>query len=70
MNKFAGLKCLTETKLQILYDSVYHTCYHMVEKGCQMVLTLAAYIVGPIIFLNLPPALQIYWNVLSLSFSE
>ena len=34
---FVGLKCLTETKIQILCDHVDHTRFHIVEMGCQMV---------------------------------
>ena len=44
---FVGLKCLTETKIQILYDHVDHTCFHIVEMGCQMVQLSSAHIVGP-----------------------
>ena len=36
-NTFVGLKCLTETKIQILYDHVDHTRFHIVEMGCQIV---------------------------------
>ena len=36
-NTFVGLKCLTETKIQILYDLVDYTRFHIVEMGCQMV---------------------------------
>ena len=36
-NTFVGLKCLTETKIQILYDNVDYTRFHIVEMGCQMV---------------------------------
>ena len=36
-NTFVGLKCLTETKIQILYDHVDHTRFHVVEMGCQIV---------------------------------
>ena len=46
-NKFVGLKCLTETKIQILYDHDDHTRFHIVEMGCQMVQLLSANIVGP-----------------------
>ena len=28
---FVGLKCLTETKIQILYDHVDHTRFHIVD---------------------------------------
>ena len=47
---------LTETKIQILYDHVGHTRFHIVEMGCQMVQLLSAYIVGPTMFVNLTPA--------------
>ena len=41
MNKFAGLKCLTETILLYKFCMIlFITRYHMVEKGCQMALTL------------------------------
>ena len=54
---FIGLKCLTETKIQILYDHVDHTRFHIVEMGCRhLVQLLSAYIVGPTMFLNLTPA--------------
>ena len=53
---FLGLKCLTETKIQILHDHVDHTLFHIVEMGCQMVQLLSAYIVGPTMFINLTPA--------------
>ena len=39
---FVRLKCLTETKIQSLYDHVDHTRFHSVEMGCQMVQLLAA----------------------------
>ena len=42
-----GLKCLTETKIQII-----------VEMGCQIVQLLSAYTVGPTMFANLTPALD------------
>ena len=58
---FVGLKCLTETKIQILYDHVDHTRFYIVEMGCQMVQLLSAYIVGPTMFVNLTPAL-VSWN--------
>ena len=54
---FVGLKCLTETKIQILCDHVDHTRFHIVEMGCQMVQRLSADIVGPTMFVNLTPAL-------------
>ena len=50
---FAGLKCLTETKIQILCDHVSHTRSHTVEMGCQMVQLLSAHIVGPTMCVNL-----------------
>ena len=43
---FVGLKCLTETKIQILCDHVDHTRFHIVEMGCQMVQRLSAHIVS------------------------
>ena len=55
MNKFVGLKYLTETKIQILYDDVDHTRFHTVEMGCQMVELLSTYIVGPTMSVNLTP---------------
>ena len=55
---FVGPKCLTETKIQILYDHVDHTRFDIVEMGCQMVQLLSAYIVGPTMFVNLTPALH------------
>ena len=54
---FVGLKCLTETKIQILCDHVHHTRFHIVEMGCQMVQLLLAHIVGPTMFVNLAPAI-------------
>ena len=57
-HKFVWLKCLPETKLQILYDHVDHTRFHIVEMGCQMVQLLSAYMVGPTMFVNLTPALH------------
>ena len=53
---FVGLKCLTETKIQILYDHVDHTRFHIVEMGCQMVQLLSTNIVGPTMCVNLTPA--------------
>ena len=50
---FVRLKCLTETKIQILYDHVDHTRFHIVEMGCQMVQLLSAHIVGPTMCVNL-----------------
>ena len=55
-NKFVGLKCMAETKIQILYDHVNHTRFHIVEMGCQMVQLLSAYIVGLTVFVNLTAA--------------
>ena len=52
---FVGLKCLTETKIQILYDHVDHTRFHIAEMGCQMVQLLSAYIAGSTMFVNLTP---------------
>ena len=59
MHTFVGLKCLTETKIQILYDHLDHTRFHIVEMGCQMVQLLSAHIVGPTMFVNLTPALNL-----------
>ena len=56
---FVGLKCLTETKIQILCDHVDHTRFHTVEMGCQMVQLLSAHIVGPAMFVNLTQALGV-----------
>ena len=53
---FVGLKCLTKTKIKILYDHVDHKRFHIVEMGCQMVQLLSAYIDGPTSFVNLTPA--------------
>ena len=53
---FVGLRCLTETKIQILCDHVDHTRFQIVEMGCQM---LPAHIVGPTMFVNLTPALSV-----------
>ena len=50
---FVGLKCLTETKIQILCDHVSHTRLHTVEMGCQIVQLLSAHIVGPTMCVNL-----------------
>ena len=55
---FVGLKCLTETKIQILCDHVSHTRLHTVEMGCQMVQFLSAHIVGPTMCVNLTLALR------------
>ena len=56
MNKFVGLKCLTETKIQIVYGHVDRTRFRNVEMGCQMVQLLSANIVGSTMFVNLAPA--------------
>ena len=61
-NTFVGLKCLTEIKIQILYDHVDHTRFHIVEMGCQMFKLVSAYIVGPTMFINLTPALELHEN--------
>ena len=53
-----GLKCLTETKIQILCDHIDHTRFDIVEMGCQMVKLLPALIVGPTMFVNLIPAIE------------
>ena len=55
---FVELKCLTETKIQILCDHVDHTRFHIVEMECQMVQLLSAHIVRPTLFVNLVPALH------------
>ena len=60
---FVGLKCLTETKIQILCDHVDHTRFHIVEMGFQMVQLLSAHIVGPTIFRQLEPSLIITTTV-------
>ena len=54
---FVGLKCLTETKIQILCDHVSHTRLHTVEMGCQIVQLLSVHIVGPTMCVNLTLAL-------------
>ena len=54
---FVGLKCLTETKIQILCDHVDHTRFHTVEMGWQMVQLLSAHIVRPTMCVNLTPPL-------------
>ena len=51
MHTFDGLKCLTETKIQIFCDHINHTSFHIVEMGCQMVELLSA-----TMFINLTPA--------------
>ena len=50
---FVGLKCLTETNIEILCDQVSHTRLHTVEMGCQLVQLLSAHIVGPTMCVNL-----------------
>ena len=63
---FVGLKCLTETKIQILCDHVSHTRLHTVEMGCQMAQLLSAHIVGPTMCVNLTLALlQMFIDVRS-----
>ena len=54
---FVGLKCLTETKIQILCDHVSHTRLQTVEMGRQLVQLLSAHIVGPTMCVNLTLAL-------------
>ena len=54
---YVGLKCLIETKIQILCDHVDHTRFHIVEMRCQIVHFMSAYIVGPTMFVSLAPAL-------------
>ena len=44
-NTFVGLKCLTGIKIQILFDHVDLTRFHIVRMGCQMAQLLSAYIV-------------------------
>ena len=61
---FVGLKCLTETKIQILCDHVSHTRLHTVEMGCQMVQLLSAHIVGPTMCVNLTLALIITIHII------
>ena len=56
MHTFVGMKCLTETKIQIFFDHIDHTRFHIVEMGCQMVKLLSAHIVGPTMSVNLTPA--------------
>ena len=57
---FVGLKCLTETKIQILRDHVSHTRLHTVEMGCQMVQLLSAHIVGLTMCVNLTLAYSLF----------
>ena len=59
---FVGLKCLTETKIQILCDHVDHTSFYIVEMGYLMVQLLSAHIVGPTKFINLTTALGAGWT--------
>ena len=59
-NKCVGLKCLIETKIQILYDYVDHTRFYTVEMGCQIVQLLSAFIVGPTMFADLTPASSLF----------
>ena len=56
---FVGLKCLTETKIQILCDHVDDTRSHIVEMGCQMVQLLSVHIVGPTMFVSLTPDIDL-----------
>ena len=49
-SKFVDLKSLIEAKIQILYNHVDHTRFHMVETGCQI---LPANIVEPTVLTNL-----------------
>ena len=56
---FVELKCFTETKIQILYDHVDHTDFHIVEMGCQVVQLLSACTAGPTMFVNLTPSLTL-----------
>ena len=44
-------------KIQILYDHVDHTRFHIVKMGSQMVQLLSTYIVGPTMLVSLTPAL-------------
>ena len=53
MKKFVVLKCLTKTKIQILYDHVDQTRFRIVEMGCQMVQHLSTYTVGQTLLVNL-----------------
>ena len=57
---FAGLKCLTEIKIRILYDHADHTRFYIVEMGCQMVQLLSVYIVGLTMFVILTPSVGTY----------
>ena len=66
---FVGLKCLTETKIQILCDHVNHTRLHIVEMGCQMVQLLSAHIVGRTMCVNLTLALVVKQWKISLVFA-
>ena len=67
---FVGLKCLTETKIQILCDHVDHARFHIVEMGRQMVQLLLVHIVRPTMFVNLTPALVTKLAALSLEGSR
>ena len=68
---FVGLKCLTETKIQILCDHVSHTRLHnTVEMGCQMVQLLSAHIVGPTMCVNLTSALFYFLKILMMLFAH
>ena len=60
---FVGLKCLTETQIQILCDHINHTHFDIVEMVRQMVQLLSAHIVRPTMCINLTPALG--WNDLT-----
>ena len=66
-NTFVGLKCLAEIKIQILYDHVDKTCFHIVEMGCQMVQLVSAYIVGPTMLVSLTPAFSVKQTKCSLN---
>ena len=68
INKFVGMKCLTDTKIQILYDHVDHTHFHIVEMGYQMVQLSSSYIAGPMMFVNLTPALGLGFSCLAKSY--
>ena len=56
MNTFDGLKFLTETKIQMLYNHVDQTRFHIFEMGCQL---LFVYIVGLTIFINFTSAVSV-----------
>ena len=58
-NKSDGLKCLTEIKIQTLYDHVNHKRFNSVKMECQKIqLVLSTNIVGPTMFVYLTPALR------------